>query len=155
MRTFLAKHNLLFNMMEHFTQLITSVCPDSIVAKSLACKRTKATSIITNVTGKYSSDELNKFIQENKFSIIVHESPDKGCTKHFCLVARIVNDCTVSDAFLRLIPVEDASADSLCRHMTKTLTEADIPHKDNMIGFAYDGANMMTNKHNSLSTKLT
>ncbi|KAJ8872554.1 hypothetical protein PR048_026160 [Dryococelus australis] len=66
-----------------------------------------------------------------------------GCTKHFCLVARIVKDCTVSDTFLGLIPVQDASADSLYRHMTTTLTEADIPYKDNIMGFSCDGANYM------------
>ncbi|KAJ8895526.1 hypothetical protein PR048_000862 [Dryococelus australis] len=75
-----------------------------------------ATTIITNVTGKTSSDELNKFLTYT---------------------------------------VQEASADSLYRHMTKTLTEADIPYKDNMIRFACDGANVTTGTHNSLSTILT
>ncbi|KAJ8893441.1 hypothetical protein PR048_006039 [Dryococelus australis] len=43
-----------------------------------------------------------------------------------------------------LTPVQEASADCLYGHMTKTLTEADILYKDNMIWFACDSANVMT-----------
>ncbi|XP_063230874.1 uncharacterized protein LOC134535624 [Bacillus rossius redtenbacheri] len=151
---FLAEHNLPFNIMEHLPQLIKSVCPDSTVASHLVCKRTKATAIVKNVTGKISSQNLNKVLQENKFSIIVDESTDKGCIKHLCIVARTVKDCTVSDAFFGLIPVQDASAESLYRHITNALNDAGIAYKDNMVGLACDGANVMTGKHNSLSTRL-
>lgn len=44
---FLHEHNLPFLLMEHLPKLISSICPDSDIAKSINCGRTKTT-VITN-----------------------------------------------------------------------------------------------------------
>ena len=50
MVNFLAEHNLSFNIMDHFTLLVTSMFPDSdIYARQFQCSRRKATAIIKKV----------------------------------------------------------------------------------------------------------
>ncbi|XP_068232268.1 SCAN domain-containing protein 3-like [Palaemon carinicauda] len=56
--------------------------------------------------------------------------------------------------FLTLVPLESATASTLYEHIKSVFNELNIPYKDNMIGFAADGASVMMGKNNSLSTHL-
>ncbi|XP_066990850.1 zinc finger protein 862-like [Macrobrachium rosenbergii] len=58
------------------------------------------------------------------------------------------------DAFFGLVPIDDATAQSLYNHVVKAMTDVGIPYKENLIGLAADGANVMMGKHNSLSSRL-
>lgn len=106
---FVVEHNLPLNIMTHLPELMRSVCKDSEIAKKIVSSRTKTTAVINNVIGKCSK-ELRDIMKENKFSLIVDESTDKGCTKHLCIVVRTLIGEKVADAFYDLIPVENASA---------------------------------------------
>ncbi len=89
MATFISEHDLSIRAVEHMPQLIQSMCPDSEIAQHIKCVRTKLTAIIKNVTGKFSSTNLMENMRHSKFSVIVDESTDKGCTKHLCMVASV------------------------------------------------------------------
>lgn len=151
---FVVEHNLPLNIMTHLPELIRSVCKDSDIAKKIASSRTKTTAVIKNVLGKSSREELVDILREKKFSLIVDESTDKGCTKHLCVIARTMIKTKVTDAFYDLIPLENASAQSLYETVVKCLADEGIPYKDNMIGFASDGASVMMGAHNSLASRL-
>ncbi|KAL4704260.1 hypothetical protein ACJJTC_016278 [Scirpophaga incertulas] len=43
---FITEHNIPINVMEHMPQLLKSICPDSQIAKSINCDRTKTTAIM-------------------------------------------------------------------------------------------------------------
>lgn len=151
---FISEHDLPFTIAEHLPHFIQAVCPDSAVAKKLKCGRTKATAIVKNVTGRESFTQLIETLKQQKFSLIVDESTDKGCIKHLCLLARTVMEDDVKDCFLALIPVQDGSATTLHKNIVSFFEENNIPYKENMIGFGADGANAMFGPHHSLSTLL-
>lgn len=130
------------------------MCPDSEVAKKIKCHRTKLSAIVKNVSGMHSFTNLIEHVKCSKCSLIVDESTDKGCIKHLCMVARTLLDDEIKDCFLGLIPVTDASAQSLYKDVVNFFTENDTQYKENMIGFGSDGANVMLGAHNSLSSLL-
>lgn len=153
--TFICEHDLPVMTVDHLPQLIQSMCPDSEIAKNMKCHRTKLTAMIKNVTGKYSSSRLIDHLKCSKFSLIVDESTDKGCTKHLCMVARTLIDDKTQDCFLGLIPVTDASAHSLYNSVVNLFIGNRIPYKQNMVGFGSDGSNVMLGApHNSLASRL-
>ncbi|XP_045510218.1 uncharacterized protein LOC123705479 [Colias croceus] len=133
-------------------KLIQNVCSDSEIAKEITFEKTKAQAIVSNVTGKLSHSELVKTLQTEKFSLIVDESTDKSTTKHLALIARTAVDFNVEDNFLCLIPIVDGTASALHNECKEYFDNENIPYKENMIGFAADGANTMFGSHHSLST---
>lgn len=153
---FVAEHNLPFLVMDHLPQLITSVCKDSAIAKKIACGRTKTSAIIRKVAGKQSFEDLTEILKTNKFSLIVDESTDIATKKHVCLVVRYYDTETnnVKDDFFMLIKLVEADASSLYRHICEAFTSKQIPYKENLIGFASDGANVMMGEHHSVKALL-
>lgn len=152
--SFLNEHNLPHSAIDHLVPAVQAACPDSNIAKQFKCGRTKCTAVIKNVLGGEVRDDLIELLRNNHFSLIADESTDKGCTKHLALVARVATEYGVKDAFFTLIPLSSATAVSLYDHVKKLFTDTGIPYKDNMIGFAADGASVMMGQHHSLSKLL-
>lgn len=88
MAAFVSEHNLSFNVMEHLPSLIKTICPDSEIAKKIQCSRTKCSALIKNVIGKHNEKNIYDILKSTKFSLIIDESTDRGCTKHLAVVAR-------------------------------------------------------------------
>ncbi|XP_068225057.1 protein FAM200C-like [Palaemon carinicauda] len=151
---FITEHDLPMTVADHLPQLVNAMCPDSKIAKEIKCARTKVTALINHVTGEENKAKLINHLKENKFSLIVDESTDKGCIKHLCMVARVMVENDVKDCFLGLIPLKDATAASLYNHVVEFFSKHNIPYKENLIGFAADGANSMLGERHSLSSLL-
>lgn len=113
--------------------------------------RTKAHAIVTNVIGKASYEKLLDQLRKEKFSLIADESTDRSTTKHMALVVRTAVKFKVEDSFLCLLPVTDCSAVVLHQTCKKFFEKENIPYKENMIGFACDGANNMSGQNLSLT----
>ncbi len=73
---------------DHLPKLMKTICKDLKVTENIKCGRTKAAGLINNVTGKEYHEQLIQLLRENKFSLIVDESTDKGRVKHLFMVAR-------------------------------------------------------------------
>ncbi|CAH2009382.1 unnamed protein product [Acanthoscelides obtectus] len=151
---FVSEHNLSYNIMNHFVQLLPKICPDSEVARNIKCKPTKCSAIVNKVIGKRQLDNLCAILKSTKFSLIVDESTDRGCTKHLCLISRYRQVDKVTDSFLALIPLQGATADDLHEKIVRFFDNNGIPWRNNLIGFASDGASVMVGRLNSLTTKL-
>ena len=65
---FLVEHNIPVNVSDHFTELIKVICPDSKIAKSWQCKRTK-TSHIMHEMSREVIKSLEKTLKTEPFSI--------------------------------------------------------------------------------------
>lgn len=142
-------------LMDHLPNLIKKVCPDSKIAKGVECSRTKTSAIVKNVLGRQSFQLTCQDLRRKNFSLIVDESTDRSAVKHLCLVVRYFNDSdNIQDKFLTLITLSGADAATLYNHITQFFIENEIPYKDNMIGCASDGANVMLGSKNSLMTLL-
>lgn len=75
--------------------------------------------------------------------------------KHLSLVTRVMNQSgDVVDAFVGLVPVNDASAAALYENIKEVFSDANIPYKTNLIGFVADRANVMMGAHHSVASML-
>lgn len=90
--SFIAEHNLPFTVTEHLPKLLSAVCSDSEIAKKIKCSRTKTTAIVKNVIGLTNFENICSILRNVKFSIIIDESTDLGCTKHLVIVARYFHE---------------------------------------------------------------
>lgn len=151
MACFLAKNNLSFNIAGDLKNLIQSVCPDSELGNQIKFGRTKAHAIVTNVTGKVSYEKVLNQLRNEKFSLIADESTDRSTTKHMALVVRTAINFKIEDHFLCLLPVSDCTAVVLHQTCKEFFEKENIPYKQNMIGFACDGANNMSGEYLSLA----
>ncbi|GLV45964.1 hypothetical protein CBL_02914 [Carabus blaptoides fortunei] len=152
---FIAEHNLPFNCIEHIPSLVAKICPDSKIAKRLACSRTKTGMIVQNILGAQSFQLVCADFRKKKFFLIVDESTDRSTIKHLCLGVRYCNDSyNTQDNFLTLVPLSEADAVTVYNHIVQFFNENEIPYKANLIAFASDGANVMMGANHSLMALL-
>jgi len=85
---YFAEHNVPFLGADHLSDLIKEIFPDSEIAKSINCKRTKTTAIVKNVIGASQKTELAAKLRNQKFSLLTDESTDIGTVKTSCVVVR-------------------------------------------------------------------
>lgn len=151
---FIAEHNIAITAVDHLVALIKNLQLNEDSIKQLTCNRNKCTALINNIIGESSFESLLNNLRNQKFSLLVDESTDHSTIKNLAVVVRINNNFNMSDNFLALLPVSDASAQNLYNTITDFFNSNAIPFKDNMIGFAVDGANAMMGSRNSLKTLL-
>ncbi|XP_008178816.1 zinc finger protein 862-like [Acyrthosiphon pisum] len=151
---FIVEHNISLRTSDHLVQLIKSIPPE--VKNNLTCNRTKATALINNVIGKFSFENLVSRMQNSYFSILIDESTDRSSIKHLAIVVRIMdkNQFLVRDEFACLESISHATAKNIFDVIIKFFNTNEIPYKDNLIGFASDGANAMFGCRHSVKTLL-
>ena len=152
---FLAEHNIAFNVMDHLSELIPTLFPDSQIASNIKCKRTKATCIVRNVLGAQFHEDLVSQLKTSPFSILLDETTDVSTTKQLCAVVRLFDSSTecIASRFFRLYEVSKADAETLFTTVKEDLEKIGIP-LNNIIGYAADGANVMMGGHNSVRTRM-
>ena len=99
---FIAEHDLSFNLADHFTRLMPVMFPDSEIAKKFACGRTKTANIINHSVAPEISETVVSLCKNNKFSLLVDESNDKGSDKCVAILIR-VHDSTVHRVVSRFL----------------------------------------------------
>ena len=68
MAGFISEHNLSFNIMNHFSNLLPKLCPDSKIATNF---NTKSKCIVRNVLAPYFQEDLVQRLQASHFSVII------------------------------------------------------------------------------------
>ena len=151
MASFISEHNLSFNVMDHFSDLLPKLCPDSEIAAHFKCKRTKAKSIVKNALSTHFHEELVKCLQNTHFSMIIDETTDVSACKDLAIVTQHYDkqSCTVRSQLYDLLDVPQADAETLYQTLVNAM-ERDQIHLNNVIGFAADTCNVMFGEHNSV-----
>ncbi|XP_050065788.1 E3 SUMO-protein ligase KIAA1586-like isoform X3 [Aphis gossypii] len=152
--SFVVEHNIPINVSDHLVNLINSIKLEPKHLAKLTYDRTKCTSIINNVIAATRFEYLKNYLKTNKFSLLVDESTDTSSVKNLAMVVRTCQNFEVSDQFLTLLLVANATADSMYKAITDFFNSYDIPYTINLIGFAADGANAMMGKSHSLQSFL-
>lgn len=153
---FITEHNISLRTSDHLVQLVKTLAPESEVLKNVSCNRTKATSIVKNVVGKYGFEILVAKMKTQYFSIIIDESTDKSSVKHLAIIVRMVdnNQFVVKDEFASLQEISDATANGVFEAIMDFFKKNNIPYQNNLIGFASDGAASMFGINHSVKTLL-
>lgn len=152
---FLHEHNLPFLIMDHLPKLISSVCPDSNIAKELHCSRTKATQITKQCLAVESIDSIKEHINRvPAYSLIIDETTDVGSKKSLAIVVRYFdkNVQNTKDRFLGLLEVREATAQALFDSIVKFLNDNGI-EIDKLIGLGADNAAVMMGQINGVRAK--
>lgn len=151
---FVAEHNVAFLTADHLTELQKTSFPDSKIATSRSCSRTKTTALVKNVIGLQQYEDVADLMRKNKFGICIDESTDISTTKNLSIVVRIAIDGKIRDLFFDLLKVELADAVTIYNRLVEMFEKSNINYKSNLIGFAADGAAVMTGKNHSVAKLL-
>lgn len=110
--------------------------------------------IIKNVFGSQQIENVSALLNSNKFSICVDESTDVSSVKLLSIVAKVRHNDIIRDVFVALVKVSKADAVSIYESIVKVFADNNINYKENLIGFAADGANVMTGNRHSVAKLL-
>ena len=86
MAAFISEHNLSFNIMDHFSELLPKLCPDSKIAAQFKSKRTKTKCIVRNALAPCIHEELVEKWKTKHFSVIIDETTDVSTAKELAVV---------------------------------------------------------------------
>lgn len=152
---FISEHNISFRVMDHLSDLLPKLCPDSKIAANVRCKRTKTKSIITNAMAPHFHSNLVSKLKSNHFSLIIDETTDISTKKELALVIRQydIKEKAVKCCLYELVELAEGNAETLFQVICKVLENDEIP-LSNMLGFAADTTNIMFGQHNSVVSRL-
>ena len=151
----ISEHNLSFNIMYHFSDLLPKLCPDSKIASHFKSKRRKTKCIVRNALAPHFHQELVQKLQMSHFSLIIDETTDVSTAKELAVVTRVYDgesmntNCPLYD----LLEIAHGDAESLFQALVG-LFERDGISLNNIIGFAADNTNVMFGEHNSVDSRL-
>lgn len=151
---FIVEHNIPFAAADNMTKVCQKSLNDSNAAVNMSLGRTKATAIIKNLIGSSQFAVVVDLLRNNVFSLCEDESTDLSNQKSLCLVVRICINFEINDLFFGLLNVEKCDALSLYYLIVNHFNNNNINYKQNMIGFAADGAAVMTGKTHSVAQLL-
>ena len=113
--------------------------PDSTIAKSFSCGRTKTTAIIKEALAPHYLDKTIK-IMANPFSILMDESNDK--TDKSCIILVRALDPQLGDVRTRFLDMPIGTAQNLFRALKSSLGKHGLS-LSKAVGFMSDAANVM------------
>ncbi len=142
--SFVVEHNLAFNASDHATKLFTKMFPDSEIAKSFACGRTKTTCIIKGALAPHYSEQMMESLDKcESFSVLMDESNDK--VNKSCIILIKLFDYTVGDVrtrFLDMPIVNIGTAANLFEALKDSLSKKGLDF-GKCISFMSDTTNVM------------
>ena len=129
--------------------------PDSKVAESFSCGRTKTTAIVKFALASALNADLIKSCQISPFTLLCNGGNDQSGKKYFAIMVRVW-DNTKQQAMARFLamPVcNDSTAEALFTAVSSEHESHDIPW-NNMIGYASDTSSVMVSVHNSVLSRI-
>lgn len=151
---FLVEHNIPIAASDHTGKLFRAMFPDSAIAKTFRCGRTKSTQIIKNAFLPHALQKIIHCMQTQLFTLAVDASSDE-LTKELVLLVRYFDDSVghVQMSFYDLPVCLIGTAESTFNVIEQSLNAHNIPFT-NIIGFSSDNASVMLGKVNSVFSRM-
>ena len=129
--------------------------PNSKVAESFSCARTKPTALITHTLAPSAEEAVVSACQKQLFSILCDGGNDNFGKKYFGILVRLwdENRREVVVRFLDYPVCNIATGETLFQALEATLQSRSIPLK-NVIGFAHDSASVIVGRRNSVLSRV-
>ncbi|XP_016665151.1 uncharacterized protein LOC107885900 [Acyrthosiphon pisum] len=139
------KHNLSYNSLDCSLKLMPKLYPDSGIAKKLACGRTKAESITTNVLGPKAESivvsDLHDYIYDKVYFSVATDTSNKGNRKMYPICVQYFSFTDGRQTkLLDFFEEPSETAESICKSITSA--------------FSADKTNANFGKHKSAYTLL-
>ncbi|GBP91144.1 hypothetical protein EVAR_24096_1 [Eumeta japonica] len=83
---FMTEHKIPHSVMDHLSDLMADILPDSAIATNLKMKHSKLQAVKANVLGVAEKESLVSDLKCHKFSVLVDESTDIGIVETMCVV---------------------------------------------------------------------
>ena len=129
--------------------------PDSKIAESFACARTKTTALITHALGPSAEDAVVSACQTQPFTILCDGGNDNFHKKYFGVMVRLW-DVRRSEAVVRFLdcPVCNIATGQTLFDALSAVLEKRFIAWENVIGFASDSASVMVGRRNSIVSRI-
>lgn len=153
---FLAEHNLPLAAADHLGSLIRGCFPDSKIAQSYTCARTKASCLLNDAIAPDLMQTLVCDMKRNFFSLCVDGSNDQDLLKMNPLTVRIydVNQGKVCCKFLDICVSDTSTAEGIFDAIDKAITDKHCIPWCNCVGFGVDNTSVNVGRHNSILTRV-
>lgn len=154
MVNFIAQKNLPLRLLDDLTDNVSDWFPDSKIAKSISCKRTKGSMLVKNVIAKCLKEELCKRLAYSHFSLLIDETTDISTSKKLAMVVIYFDEEAgrTQYQFYRLLDLNEATAEAIFEKIKQSFLEDGIPLK-HVIALGTDGASVMVGPRNSVLSR--
>lgn len=150
---FLADHDLAPNISVDAQKLFCAMFPDSKIATSFTCARTKASYLISDGYGPILHSETVEQMQKKKFSLMLDESNKVFSNKYLHLLVRYSNDGRVQTRFYKALSLDKSTANDIVELISKSFEKDKIPWK-NLVQIMSDSPNVMRGKDNGVIVQI-
>ncbi|XP_050724635.1 uncharacterized protein LOC127002594 [Eriocheir sinensis] len=139
---------------DHISDIIKRNGKGSTLGK-INIHRTKCSKILTEVISPAYVEELKSDVLGQKFAILVDESTDVASKKLLCVVIRYFSrsEKKIVTELVELVEVSEATREALFQAIKNSIEKLGLSLKD-CIGYASDGASVMTGTHNSVWSRI-
>lgn len=144
---FALEHNIPLAAMDKLTKVVKKSFPDSEIARTFQCGRSKSTALVKEISADAASG-LIETMKKSPFTISTDGSNDIGSLKLFPIVVRTVNPETreVRSDVLSVPTLEGpATGENIFRLIEKELVTHNIPWS-NCLALGCDNANVMVGR---------
>ncbi|RXM28729.1 SCAN domain-containing protein 3 [Acipenser ruthenus] len=139
--------------MDHVSMLFEGNLDSKLIGcNNLRIKQKEICRIITQDLGPCFHGELVTVLKTRPFSLMLDESSAVAITKLLALSVQFYDGKNIVTTFYALCLVAEQNAESLFNTITTKLIADGIELK-NVVGFATDGAIVMTGAHNSVASR--
>lgn len=119
---FIAQHNLPLSVADHMCELLPKLCPDSQIAKKIACKRTKTTQIVKACLAQEATEKVIEHCKHRPFSLMIDESNDRRTEKRLAILVRLFTASEGTKTRLLDMPVcNDGRAEAIFNTLDELL----------------------------------
>ncbi|KAL4104811.1 hypothetical protein QTP88_020087 [Uroleucon formosanum] len=152
------KHNISYNSLDCSLKLMPKLYPDSGIAKKLACGRTKAESIMTNVLGPKAESivvsDLHEYINDKVYFSVATDTSNKGNRKMYPICVQYFSFTDGRQTkLLDFFEESSETAEAICKSITSTSSKHKLS-MSSVSAFSADNTNANFGKHKSAYTLL-
>ncbi|KAK3877284.1 hypothetical protein Pcinc_017987 [Petrolisthes cinctipes] len=140
---------------DHLGELVAQLDKKSATLQKIKLHRTKCSRLQKHVVAPSFAKTLRKEIGDHFYSLIIDESTNEANITCLGLGIRFFSaeKETIVDTFYRLVPLKDATANTIYKTVKSCLQEDNLSIAK-LIGIGTDGASSMVGKNHSLFTLL-
>ncbi|KAK3889045.1 hypothetical protein Pcinc_006921 [Petrolisthes cinctipes] len=140
---------------DHLGELVAQLDKKSATLQKIKLHRTKCSRLQKHVVAPSFAKALRKEIGDHFYSLIIDESTNEANITCLGLGIRFFSaeKETIVDTFYRLVPLKDATANTIYKTVKSCLQEDNLSIAK-LIGIGTDGASSMVGKNHSLFTLL-